>query len=221
MIHTTPGDIILNLAQFRSATLFGCRAYAHVQKDKRHSFESKSRKCIFLGYPIDYKGWKCWEPSTGDVFISCDVRFVETEMPGAELELPGPRYEPMSGVQPGSVGELGQSPSSISPSVPPVEPGSTPSSDDDDSDSDSGSEPDLDDPIDCDFVPSPGPDMHFRDSPPSPSASSPEPSSSSSSSSDSSSDSPEPSAEPGSYAGDPPARWPLCDSFWAQYSPCG
>ena len=25
---------------------------------------------------------------------------VETEMPGAELELPGPRYEPMSGVQP-------------------------------------------------------------------------------------------------------------------------
>ena len=58
-------------------------------------------------------------------------------MPGAELKLPSPRYEPMSGVQPGSVGELGQSPL-ILPSVPPVEPG-TPSSDDD-SDSDSGSE---------------------------------------------------------------------------------
>ena len=135
---------------------------------------------------------------------------VETEMPGAELELPGPRYEPMSGVQPGSVGELGQS---FLPSVLLVESGSTPSSSDSDSDSDSGSEPDLDDPIDRDFVPetpdlspspSPGPDMHYRDSPTSPSASSPEPSSSSSSS-DSSSDSPEPSPEPGSNAGDPPA----------------
>ena len=40
----------------------------------------------------------------------------------AELELPGPRYKPMSGVQPGSVGELGQSPPLIPPSVPPVEP---------------------------------------------------------------------------------------------------
>ena len=45
--------------------------------------------------PVNYKGWKCWEPSTGDVFISCDVCFVETEMPSAELELPGPSYEPI------------------------------------------------------------------------------------------------------------------------------
>src|ERR1700730_7474911 len=35
--------------------VFGCRAYAHVQKDKCRPFEPKSRKCIFLGYPVDYK----------------------------------------------------------------------------------------------------------------------------------------------------------------------
>ena len=57
-----------------------------------------------LDIPLDYKGWKCWDPVTGDVFISRDVRFVETEMPGAELGLSGPRYEPLR-VQPGSVGE--------------------------------------------------------------------------------------------------------------------
>ena len=129
--------------------VFGCRAYAHVQKDKRHSFQPKSRKCIFLGYPVDYKGWKCWDPSTNEVFISRDVRFVETEMPGAELGLSGPRYEPLSGVQPGSVGEpAGTVPATSSlPFVPPVEPASTPPDDDD---SDSGSEPDIDD---ADFVP--------------------------------------------------------------------
>ena len=44
--------------------VFGCWAYAHVQKDKRRSFQPKTRKCIFLGYPIDYKGYKCWDPVT-------------------------------------------------------------------------------------------------------------------------------------------------------------
>ena len=124
--------------------VFGCWAFAHVQKDKRKSFQPKSRKCIFLGYPVDYKGWKCWDPERNEVFISHDVCFVETEMPGAELGLPGPHYEPLSGVQPGSVGEPADTatpPSSSSSSVPPVEPASTPS---DDADSDSGSEPDLD-----------------------------------------------------------------------------
>src|ERR1700733_1721803 len=58
-----------------------------VQKDKRSTFQPKSRKCVFLGYPLDYKGWKCWDPVTGDVFISRDVKFVETEMPGVELDL--------------------------------------------------------------------------------------------------------------------------------------
>jgi len=75
--------------------VFGCHAYAHIQKDKCSAFQPKSQKCIFLGYPLDYKGWKCWDPVTGEVFISCDVCFVEIEMPGAELGLSGPHYEPL------------------------------------------------------------------------------------------------------------------------------
>jgi hypothetical protein len=130
---------------------FGCRAYAHVQKDKHTSFQPKSRMCIFLGYPIDYKGWKCWDPSTNEVFISHDVHFVETEMPGAQHFSNYPHYEPLSGVQSGSVGEPAGTqlapapPTSSSSSVPAVEPVSTPS---DDSDSESGSNADPEDPPD-------------------------------------------------------------------------
>ena len=133
-----------------ASLLYDCRAYAHVQKDKRSAFQPKSRKCVFLGYPLDYKGWKCWDPVTGDVFISRDVKFVEMEMPGAELDLPGPRYEPLSG----SVGDVtGSVPiPSDSPLVPSVDPATSHS---DDSDSDSGSEPDLDDSNDPSFVPPP------------------------------------------------------------------
>src|ERR1700738_1664766 len=121
-------------------------------------------------------------------------------MPGAELGLSGPRYEPLRGVQPGSVGELaGNVPApSMSPlSVPSVDLASTHS---DVADSDSGSEADVDDADDSDFVPpvlpdspspSTSPERDLRpDFPPSPSASSPSPSPSpSSSSSDSDSDS--------------------------------
>src|SRR3984893_6566487 len=197
--------------------VFGCRAYAHVQKDKRRPFEPKSRKCVFVGYPVDYKAWKCWDPATNEVFICRDVRFVETEMPGAELGLSGPRYEPLRGVQPGSVGELAgnvPAPSVSSPSVPPVDPASTHS---DNADSDSDSEPDLDDSNDADFVPpvlpdspspSPSPerDSPHPDFPPSPSASSPSPSPSSSSDSDSDSANARPPVRTRSHSRSPSAE---------------
>ena len=119
-----------------------------MQKDKQSAFQPKSRKCIFLGYLIDYKGWKCWDLIKGDVFISRDVCFVETEMPGAELNLLGPHCEPMSG----SVGEpagMKLAPPTSSPSSDSSPSSSVPSVDDlshsDDPDSDSDSEPDADD----------------------------------------------------------------------------
>jgi hypothetical protein len=33
--------------------MFGCKAYALVTKDDRRKLESRSRKCIFLGYRPD------------------------------------------------------------------------------------------------------------------------------------------------------------------------
>src|ERR1700733_11882507 len=160
---------------------------------------------------------KCWDPVTNEVFICRDVRFVETEMPGAELGLSGPRYEPLQGVQPGSVGELAgnvPAPSVSSPSVPPVDPASTHS---DDADSDSDSEADLDDSNDADFVPpvlpdspspSPSPerDSPHPDFPPSPSASSPSPSLSSSSDSDSDSANAHPPVRTRSHSRSPSAE---------------
>ena len=154
--------------------VFGCRAYAHVQRDKRTSFQPKSRKCIFLGYPVDYKGWKCWDPMTNQVFISRDVHFVETEMPGAKHFPHYPRYEPLAGVQPSSVGEPAgtSTPPTLSPSVPPVEPVSTPS---DDSDSESGSNADPEDPPDLSSFAPPVSSEPAPDSAPAPSSSSPTP----------------------------------------------
>ena len=41
--------------------IFGSLAYVHVQKDKRGPFGSHFQKCIFLGYPNGYKGWRFYK----------------------------------------------------------------------------------------------------------------------------------------------------------------
>jgi hypothetical protein len=62
--------------------VFGCTAYVHVQKDQRTGLGSHTQKCVFIGYPPDYKGWKFYNPLTKKVFISKDAVFDERLLPG-------------------------------------------------------------------------------------------------------------------------------------------
>ena len=57
--------------------IFGCPAYAHVNNGK---LESRSMKCIFLGYKSSVKDYKLWCPETKKLVISRDVIFYETSM---------------------------------------------------------------------------------------------------------------------------------------------
>ena len=61
--------------------IFGCEAYALVPKDERRKLESRSRKCIFLGYGPDGNfGYRLWDPETRQVIRSADVVFNESAM---------------------------------------------------------------------------------------------------------------------------------------------
>ena len=66
--------------------VFGCDAYAHVAKDERQKLDSKSRKCIFLGYGTETKGYRLYDPSRLKVFFSRDVRFNERRRESSEQE---------------------------------------------------------------------------------------------------------------------------------------
>ena len=63
-----------NVAHFR---MFGCAAYAHVAKDERRKLDSKTRKCILLGYGTETKGYRLYDPKQERVFHSRDVMFNE------------------------------------------------------------------------------------------------------------------------------------------------
>ncbi len=59
-----------------------CLAYVFIQKDKRHSLQLHMEKCIFMGYPSSYKGWKFYNPTTQKYLISERAQFNERVFPG-------------------------------------------------------------------------------------------------------------------------------------------
>ena len=44
--------------------MFGCIAYVHVPDEKRSKLDPKAKKCIFIGYSLEQKGYRCFNPST-------------------------------------------------------------------------------------------------------------------------------------------------------------
>ncbi|XP_070049848.1 uncharacterized protein [Nicotiana tomentosiformis] len=58
--------------------LDGKTPYESHEKDK---FSSRSRRCIFVGYPSGKKGWRVYDLETGDFFVSRDIIFDERVFP--------------------------------------------------------------------------------------------------------------------------------------------
>jgi len=67
-----------SLPSYDHLWVFGCLCYAYKHQIPKDKFESRSRKCIFIGYPHAKKGRKVYDLETGEVFISRDVIFDES-----------------------------------------------------------------------------------------------------------------------------------------------
>jgi hypothetical protein len=64
----------LDVSHFK---VFGCIAYVHVLDEKRSKLDPKAEKCIFIGYSLEQKGYRCFNPSTQKLQVSRDVVFDE------------------------------------------------------------------------------------------------------------------------------------------------
>jgi hypothetical protein len=58
---------------------FGCRTFVYIDKvNRKGRLNSKSIECIHLGYDLETKGDRLYNPITKKIFISWGVKFIET-----------------------------------------------------------------------------------------------------------------------------------------------
>jgi hypothetical protein len=57
--------------------VFGCITYVYVLDEKRSKLDLKAKKCIFIRYSLEQKGYKCFNPSTQKLQVNKDVVFDE------------------------------------------------------------------------------------------------------------------------------------------------
>ncbi|KAL4589254.1 hypothetical protein LXL04_002160 [Taraxacum kok-saghyz] len=66
LLHKTlPGYDILRV--------WGCACFVQLQSHERAKLEPRSRLCCFLGYGIEHKGYRCWDPISKRLRISRHV----------------------------------------------------------------------------------------------------------------------------------------------------
>ena len=79
---TTPYELLHgHVPDFRHLRVFGCLCYPNIIAISPHKLAARSVACVFLGYPDERKGYRCYDPTTRRILFSRHVTFVESVFP--------------------------------------------------------------------------------------------------------------------------------------------
>lgn len=70
--------------------VFGCLCYPLIPSTTIYKLQPRSTPCVFLGYPLNHRGYKCYDLNTKKIILSRHVIFDETQYPFAKIHTPPP-----------------------------------------------------------------------------------------------------------------------------------
>jgi len=68
--------------------VFGCLCFPLFPSTTIHKLQPRSTPCVFLGYPANHRGYKCYDISSCKIIISRHLIFDETQFPFDKLHTP-------------------------------------------------------------------------------------------------------------------------------------
>jgi hypothetical protein len=82
IIMTSPYFAIHGVApSYEHLRVFGCTCYPNLSAKAVHKLAPRSTRCIFLGYSVDHKGYRCLDLTTTNIVVSQYVVFDEADFP--------------------------------------------------------------------------------------------------------------------------------------------
>lgn len=100
LLHVLPSKILGNLSpleilyqqvpSYFHIRVFGCLCYPLIPSTTIHKLQPRSTPCVFLGYPSNHHGYKCYDLSSNKIIICRHVLFDEHVFPFARLQTPSP-----------------------------------------------------------------------------------------------------------------------------------
>lgn len=74
-----------SIPDYADLKVFGCSCYPLLRPYNSNKLQHRTKQCVFMGYPLDYKGYCCLDLSTNKFFISRHVVFDEQVFPFAAV----------------------------------------------------------------------------------------------------------------------------------------
>ncbi|GJS04403.1 retrovirus-related pol polyprotein from transposon TNT 1-94 [Tanacetum coccineum] len=80
--NKSPFELLFNQhPQYDNFRTYGCQVFPYLRDYSQHKLEPRSIPCIFIGYSLQHKGYRCLDPTTSRVFVTRHARFNETVFP--------------------------------------------------------------------------------------------------------------------------------------------
>lgn len=74
----TPFEILFGKsANYDHLKVFVCLCFAYTLAHSRHKMAARARKCVFIEFPANIKGYTLYDLQDGSIFVSRDVHFYE------------------------------------------------------------------------------------------------------------------------------------------------